>query len=269
MGFASASAVTARDEHTWEAAIAPGWDVAGNAQGGYLMAIAARAGAEAVGRPDPVSITAHFLSPGRPGPVTVGTEVIRSGRRFGVVRMALGTPERNVLAALGAFTALGNGDAPERVEGRPPDLPPPEECVLLEPTDTFPPPFIGRVELRLHPDDARFRGAPGPPRFTGWLRFPGGETMDTLGLLVAVDAFPPTAFNADLPLAWTPTLELTAHIRARPAPGWLRCGFTTRFITGGFLEEDGEVWDSRGRLVAQSRQLALVPRGARGAARRR
>jgi hypothetical protein len=79
-------------------------------------------------------------------------------------------------------------------------------------------------------------------------------------LLLAVDAFPPTAFNARLPVAWTPTIELTAHVRARPAPGWLRCVFTTRFFTGGFLEEDGEVWDATGRLVAQSRQLALVPR---------
>jgi acyl-CoA thioesterase len=42
--------------------------------------------------------------------------------------------------------------------------------------------------------------------------------------------------------------------------GWLRCRFTTRFVTGGYLEEDGEVWDEAGRLVAQSRQLALLPR---------
>ena len=56
-------------------------------------------------------------------------------------------------------------------------------------------------------------------------------------------------------------MELTAHVRARPAPGWLACSFATRFVTGGFLEADGEVWDATGRLVAQSRQLALVPRG--------
>jgi hypothetical protein len=41
----------------------------------------------------------------------------------------------------------------------------------------------------------------------------------------------------------------------------LRCKFATHFVTGGFLEEDGEIWDPAGRLVAQSRQLALVPRG--------
>ena len=90
---------------------------------------------------------------------------------------------------------------------------------------------------------------------------PGGESLGSLGLLLATDAFPPTIFNADLPVAWTPTVELTAHIRANPAPGWLRCRFSTRFVSSGFLEEDGEVWDSTGRLVGQSRQLALVPRG--------
>jgi len=95
----------------------------------------------------------------------------------------------------------------------------------------------------------------------GWFRLRDGEPADTIALLCAADAFPPTAFNADFPVAWTPTIELTVHVRARPEPGWLRCTFATHFVTGGFLEEDGEIWDSTGRLVAQSRQLALVPRG--------
>ena len=132
----------------------------------------------------------------------------------------------------------------------------------MQPAGTFPPPFMGQVDLRLHPDDAAFAVGhqSGQPLMRGWFRLPDAEPVDTVALLCAVDAFPPTVFNARLPIAWTPTVELTAHIRARPAPGWLRCRFATRFVSAGFLEEDGEVWDSAGRLVGQSRQLALVPR---------
>ena len=32
----------------------------------------------------------------------------------------------------------------------------------------------------------------------------------------------------------------------------------TRFASGGYHEEDFEIWDSAGALVAQSRQLALI-----------
>ncbi|HSM01769.1 MAG TPA: thioesterase family protein [Acidimicrobiia bacterium] len=260
MSLREATAVEASGPSEFLGAVAPGWDIAGNANGGYLLAIAARAAMEATGRPDPVSVTAHYLGPAQPGPVTIATRVLKEGRRFATASATLSSNERPLVAILGSFGALEPGAATERLESGPPDLPPPEECVLVEPTETFPPPFVGRIELRLHPDHVAFGGMPGAPRVRGWFRLRDEEPIDTLALLVAVDAFPPTIFFANLPVAWVPTLELTTHLRARPAAGWLRCAFTTRFITGGFLEEDGEVWDSTGRLVAQSRQLALLPR---------
>ena len=54
------------------------------------------------------------------------------------------------------------------------------------------------------------------------------------------------------------TVELTVHVRAMPAPGWLACRISTRYVEGGYAEEDFEVWDSAGALVAQSRQLILI-----------
>ena len=69
--FATATAVQPAAAGQWSASIHPGWDIAGNANGGYLLAVAARALAAATGRPDPVTVTAHYLSPGRPGSVRI------------------------------------------------------------------------------------------------------------------------------------------------------------------------------------------------------
>ena len=263
VGFTGDTAVQALSGGTYSTEIKPGWDIGGNANGGYLLSIAVRAMIDAARRPDPVSVTGHYLRPGRPGAATVNTEVVKQGRRFTTATGALAADGSRLLQVLGTFGDVSTPLGPERVDSAPPDLPPPDICIPVEPGETFPPPFMGRVELRLHPEDAGFaNGAPsGEPRVRGWFRLRNDEPIDTVGLILATDAFPPTAFNARLPVAWTPTVELTAHVRARPAPGWLRCAFVTRFVTGGFLEEDGEIWDQTGRLVAQSRQLALIPTG--------
>src|SRR5690606_8579623 len=70
----------------WSGTVHDGWDIGGNANGGYLLGIAARAMAAEAGRPDPVTVTAHYLAPGRPGPVTVDAEVVKQGKRFTTVR---------------------------------------------------------------------------------------------------------------------------------------------------------------------------------------
>ena len=74
MTFASDTAVTREAEGRYRAAIAPGWDIAGNANGGYLLGLVGRALADATGRPDPVTLTAHYLAPGKPGSVVIETE---------------------------------------------------------------------------------------------------------------------------------------------------------------------------------------------------
>ncbi|MFV0315794.1 MAG: thioesterase family protein [Microthrixaceae bacterium] len=264
--FADATAVCRTAPGFFEAEIKPGWDILGNANGGYLIATAGRAMAATAQRPDPVSMTAHYLSPGRAGPVGLETTLVKAGSRFSSVSATMSST-KPVVAALGTFGELGrsgSGDDEARlVDGRPPELPEPEACLPLDRGDEQPS-FMKQVEMRLHPDDAGFAfGKPsGSARMRGWFRLRDAEPIDTIALLCAVDAFPPTIFNANLPVGWAPTVELTAHIRARPEPGWLACAFTSRFVTGGFLEADGELWDSTGELVAQSRQLALVPREA-------
>jgi acyl-CoA thioesterase len=154
MSFQSDTAVTAVHGR-YEADIAPGWDVAGNANGGYLMTIAARAMAAAAGRPHPVSMTSHFLSPGRPGKVSFEPEVLKVGRTFTTVRGNLRSGERVAITTLGTFSDLEQLEGPALIDATPPDLPPPSECIRVAPNPgaPFPPPMMDRIDLRLHPED--------------------------------------------------------------------------------------------------------------------
>ncbi|HKN92520.1 MAG TPA: thioesterase family protein, partial [Acidimicrobiia bacterium] len=93
--------------------------------------------------------------------------------------------------------------------------------------------------------------------------FVDGREADVSALPLLADAFPPAVLDV-ASASWVPTVELTVHVRGRPAPGWIAASFRTRFLCDGYFEEDGELWDSSGRLVALSRQLA-VTRGRRPA----
>jgi acyl-CoA thioesterase len=251
------------------AELGAGWLIGNAVNGGLLMALAGRALSHelsrAGGHPDPFAVSAYYLSAASPGPATLRTDVLRSGRTVSTGQVSLSQPgpdgadvERvRVLATYGDLDSVAHE---VRTSAVPPDLPPPDRCVRAA---EAPPSFLrhaamlDRLDLRLDPATSGWAaGQPsGLGQIRGWLRLADGREPDPLMLLLACDALPPVAFDLGLS-GWTPTLELTVHVRARPAPGWLRIGLTTRNLAGGFLEEDAEVWDSSGRLVAQSRQLA-------------
>lgn len=263
MTFAAATAVEQLDEGRWAADIPPGWDVLGAVDGGVLFAIAGRAMRAATGR-EPVSLTAHYLSPGRTGAADVTVDVIRSGRTFSTARALISQAGHPVTALLGTFGGLAT-EPDVLIQGhQPPSWPDPESLPRLttDVDDGMPPPFVNRVDVRVLPQDAGFyEGRPsGQPTMRACLRLLDDEPIDAIGLLLAVDSLPPPTFNTHLPVNWTPTIELTAHVRAVPAPGWLRIDTATRFVSHGRLEVDGVIWDSVDRVVAQMRQLALVPR---------
>lgn len=266
--FASDTAVEPVDDGRYRGHVTDRWLVLGDAapNGGYLMAIAGRAMAMAAERPDPVTMTAHFVRPAAPGDVEVTTEIVKAGRRHTTVAARLLQDGRECVRLIGTFGDLSAADGPTRVDREPPELPPVEDCrdmnAVAESDEGFTPPVFQRFDHRMPAGMMDWaRGRPlGRGLMEGWCRFAGGEPMDALGMLVVADAYPPAVFNAGEPIGWTPTIELTVQIRKRPAPGWLANRFTTDHLTRGYLEEDGEMWDSEGDLVALSRQLALLAR---------
>jgi acyl-CoA thioesterase len=90
------------------------------------------------------------------------------------------------------------------------------------------------------------------------IRFIDGRAPDTRSLLLFTDSFPPSPLAKLGSVGWVPTLELTVHVRRRPAPGWIVAELRTDDLNEGRMVETGALWDSEGKLVAQSRQIGLV-----------
>ena len=121
-----------------------------------------------------------------------------------------------------------------------------------------------RLNIRLDPATLGWmRGQPsGTPEMRGYFQLREPWVPDAYLLALAVDCLPPVVFGLRV-VGWSPTVELTWHMRAVPAPGVLRVAARCRHVSGGWFDEEAEVWDSAGRLVAQSRQIALVGRSGR------
>jgi len=258
------------DAGAWSARISDRWGIGLVPNGGYVLSVAMAAMREELGGLDPLTVTAHFLRPASVGEARVAVEVVKTGRRFSTVSARLVQEAGEVIRVLGTFGRIERGVEPLHGAGSPPDLPP---------RDTLAPAWSGssepagadvrmtirdRFDLRLDPATAGFlRGERGgTAEIRGWLRFADGRLPDVHALGLLADALPPPALNL-LDPGWVPTIELTVHARAHPVGEWLRCVFRTRFIQNGLLEEDGEIWDESGSLVALSRQLAAMPQSQR------
>lgn len=244
--------------------------------GGVLVAAMLRAVLDGSPHPHPVATNAHFLRVPAIAPARVAVTWLKHGKTAAVARASLvqdGTPMIEAMVSTGSLpdpragtrTATGTPHEHETVTwtGQPPALPPPAECAELPPSA----PLHSQVDLRLDPATAGWlkRSPGGAPEMRGWFRLRDGREPDAYLLAFAVDALPPVVFGLGA-IGWAPTVELTWHMRAVPAPGPLRVAARSRQVSGGWFDEEAEAWDSAGRLVAQSRQLARVGRGAQASA---
>ncbi|MEW1829643.1 thioesterase family protein [Streptomyces sp. NPDC088196] len=264
------TALTRRAPGVYDIDLSPGWTIISAVNGGYLLAVLGRALADALPHSDPFTISAHYLTASQPGPAVIRTDTVRTGRTLSTGQASLFQYDEEgreverirVLASYGDLDTLPDD---VRTTAKPPSFPPMDQC--FGPEDG-PAPVSGssaiadRLMLKLDPSTLGWAlGAPsGKGEMRSWFGLADGRDADPLSLLLTVDALPPTAFEIGLK-GWVPTVELTVHVRARPAPGPLRVSITTRNLAGGFLEEDAEVWDTEDRLVAQSRQLARARLG--------
>lgn len=254
-------AVVEVGEGRFQGDVSSRWDIGGNPNGGYVLSIALAALRRTLPQPHVLTVTAHYFRPPDKGPVEVEVERIRSGRAHATGMARLVQDGRERVRVLATFGDLSKAEGPTAVTAVRPSIADPDHCIRRsDVTDLMQTEHEAakRFDTRLSPDTGWANGRPsGVARTDGWVRFADGREPDVWALPLVADCFPPTVFELIDP-TWVPTLELTVHVRAEPAPGWLQGHFQTRALVDGYLEEDGELWDSSGQLVAMSRQLALV-----------
>jgi acyl-CoA thioesterase len=264
--FDAATAVRPRGDGTYTAELDEAYGVLGKPNGGYLLAVLARAAsahivAGGTNHPHCLAASALYVRAPDCGHVDLEVALHRSGTRVSQVRVTLSQKDRVAVDAIVSCGRL-NRDDEVRLKGPPPpELPAPAACARVQ---TGGPPGEGisimdRVELRLDPATTGFQRGEhaSEAEVRGWVRLADGRAPDPLSLLFCLDALPPATFPIGSS-GWVPTIQLSAYVRALPADGWLTARQVARTVAGGLVDEVCELWDANGRVVAQATQLAMV-----------
>jgi acyl-coenzyme A thioesterase PaaI-like protein len=261
--FDRATAVIAAEGGGAVAELDPGWEVGGGIlNGGYLMAVATRAALLDSPHPHPVAVSATFLRAAAGGAARIELMPAPAGRTLANTAAVLSTEVGPLLTA--QVTTATLGEEPVDWSANPvPQVPAPEECfsAALRPEGVPVPGLVERLDVFMDPATAGWAvGRPAEePRLRAWMRLADGRDADPLALLLFADALPPAGFAIGR-IGWAPTVQLQVLVRALPAPGWCLVENVNTEVAGGWVDEDCRIWDSTGRLVAQSRQLARLPR---------
>lgn len=235
----------------------------GTANGGYVLAVLARATLDAAAtsapaHPDLLTVSVSYFKPPTPGEAAVEVTTLRVGRRVSVHQASLLQAGSTVAHAV---IALHDWDAAGSAEHTPHVAPPvggPEDGVDVSgyvPAGMVP--IVDRYEVRLPEVPGWLRGEPsGEPEASVWVRPKDGRPIDAVAAAAIVDGYPPV--TAELGLLASATVQLTVHLRRRPETAWALMHVATRHVVHGYHDEDVELWDDQGRLIAQSRQLAVL-----------
>ena len=277
--FDEATSVRRVDEGRYEvrpdprfALVAPGGTAPPAVNGGVLVATVLRAVLDTSPHPYPVATSAHFLRVPLLQPAEVEVTWLRQGRTAATAHAAViqdGQTVLDVTVTTGNLPAGPAANGELSWTGEPPQLPPIEECVSLGPWPGTVGPdgtagYAAQVDMRLDPATTGWRqGKPaGIPEMRGYFGLQEERDPDAYLLALAVDGLPPVVFGLGA-AGWAPTVELTWYMRGVPVPGPLRVATRCRRVSGGWFDEEAEVWDAAGQLVAQSRQIARVGRSSR------
>jgi hypothetical protein len=253
--FDTDTALTATGDGQFTGTVTDRWMIGGGPNGGYVAGFLMRAFAAVSPQPDPLTVTTHYAGRPEAGPCEVSVAVTAATRSHAFMHASL-TQDGTLRAyAVGVFGQRRPDQIADLLRACPatgtpgvgePRQSAPEAVGLMS--------FLNRFEYRDPSRTDMFAPTTGPAKVGGWTRLVDRD-LDDLAVPLFCDCWPPPMFRRHGP-GMSPTIELTVHFRHTPEPGWNWCEFESRTLSGGYVEEDGEVWSESGTLIAQSRQLA-------------
>jgi acyl-CoA thioesterase len=263
--FSELTAITRDDTDAFSLDVDPSSFIARGPNGGYIAAVLLRAMVARIDDLDggaaeraPRSLTVHYPAPPAAGPAVITTELIRAGRSLASCSARLIQDGNPMAVALAAFSRPWPGAGwSDRIA---PSAPPPDAVDYSH--DRPPLPFLDYWNHRF--TRPRLVEPTAPAEIEAWIRLAQPERIDGPVVAAMTDAFPPAVFTRSATPNPVPTIDLTVHFRTSlPMDGlepddYLLGRLRTQTVAEGFLEEDGELWTADGRLVALSRQLAVM-----------
>ncbi len=242
------------------------WTIGPKIHGGVMLALCAKAAGSAVTDTDaghaPVAVSASFLSAPDPGTVRLVARVRKRGRRVSLVDVELVQGQRVAVRTSVTLAAPEHDAAPllstnPVLAQMPPE--PPAEVEAIGPGHPLAEINHLAAGCDIRPDMSELWAPPAGQAPVGrlWVR-PRDAPPDVLFALMCGDISMPVTYAVGR-TGWAPTIQLTAYLRGLPADGWLRIMCSTTQIGQDWFDEDHLVVDSTGRIVVQTRQLAMVP----------
>jgi hypothetical protein len=111
--FSAVSAVTPYEPGHFSAELDPAWTIGGKPNGGYLLAVLARAATSMGAHQHATAVSAHYLHSPEPGQVLIETEILRAGRSASQIRARMAQDGQACVEALITATQLPHESTPQ------------------------------------------------------------------------------------------------------------------------------------------------------------
>jgi acyl-CoA thioesterase len=226
------------------------WSSLRGIHGGYLTALAVRAGETMLGDRAVRTVSTSFLRPASIGPARLSIAPVREGRNLTTVAVTI---EQEGVIAVSRLTASAAVDGATWEHPRTLDLYPLEACVPLYPPEGVR--HFEQADALLDP-----RGVPfskqGRERLGGYVRPHERRPVDAAWLAMIADWFPPCSFVVHDPPTGGVSIDYTVHIHRTLDPlgpeDWLAASFEATVSDGGLALERGIVVGPSGQALVES-----------------